>query len=164
METYIEKVEKNILNTIKTKILSEEDFTYIHGWIVEKDYSEKILSKEERKKPEQYVPYVLIRPETFEQKHKNSITEREQEFFINIVIKERDISGYYKLLEIKDKIIDYFTEYHYSTGENSYNLKLDMKSYLDEDRTVGDYWGIYIILKAVIPTVIEHKFMKNLGL
>lgn len=164
MKTYIEKVEKNILNTIKTKILSEEDFTYIHGWIVEKDYSEKILSKEERKKPEQYVPYVLIRPETFEQKHKNSITEREQEFFINIVIKERDISGYYKLLEIKDKIIDYFTEYHYSMGENSYNLKLDMKSYLDEDRTVGDYWGIYIILKAVIPTVIEHKFMKNLGL
>ena len=164
MEKYIEKVEKNILDTIKTRILSEKDFTYIRGWIVEKDYSEKILSNEERKKPEQYVPYVLIRPETFEQKHKNSITEREQEFFINIVIKERDISGYYKLLEIKDKIIDYFTEYHYSTGENSYNLKLDMKSYLDEDRTVGDYWGIYIILKAIIPTVIEHKFMKNLGL
>ena len=111
MEKYIEKVEKNILDTIKTRILSEKDFTYIRGWIVEKDYSEKILSNEERKKPEQYVPYVLIRPEIFEQKHKNSITEREQEFFINIVIKERNISGYYKLLEIRDKIINYFTEY-----------------------------------------------------
>ncbi len=164
MQKYIERVEKNILNAIKTNILPEENFNYIHGWIIEDNYSEKVLTREERKKPEQYVPYVLIRPEIFEQKHKNSITEREQEFFINIVIKERNISGYYKLLEIRDKIINYFTEYPYSTGENSYNLKLDMKSYLDEDRTAGDYWGIYIILKAIIPTVIEHKFMKNLGL
>lgn len=164
METYIEKVEKNILNTIKTKILSEEKFNYIHGWIVEKDYSEKILSKEERKKPEQYVPYVLIRPETFDQKHKDSISERTQEFLINIAIKDKDVQGYYKLLEIRDRIIDYFTEFYYATGENSYHLKLDIKSYLDEDRTVGDYWGIYIVVKAIIPTAIEHSFIKNLGL
>ena len=110
MQKYIERVEKNILNAIKTNILPEENFNYIHGWIIEDNYSEKVLTREERKKPEQYVPYVLIRPEIFEQKHKNSITEREQEFFINIVIKERNISGYYKLLEIRDKIINYFTE------------------------------------------------------
>lgn len=164
MQKYIERVEKNILKTIKMNILPEETFNYIHGWIIEDNYSEKLLTREERKKPEQYAPYILIRPEIFEQKHKEAITERVQVFLINIVIKEREISGYYKLLDIRDKIINYFSEYHYSTGENSYNLKLDIKSEIDEDRTVGDYWGMNIILKAVIPTVLEHNFVKNIGL
>ena len=164
MQKYIERVEKNILNTIKIKILPDETFNYIHGWIIEDNYSEKVLTREERKKPEQYAPYILIRPETFEQKHKEAITERVQAFLINIVIKERDISGYYKLLDIRDKIINYFSEYQYSTGKDSYHLKLDIKSELDEDRTVGDYWGMNIIIKAIIPTVLEHNFVKNIGL
>ena len=164
MQKYIERVEKNILNTIKTKILPEESFNYIHGWIIEDNYSEKVLTREERKKPEQYAPYILIRPEVFEQKHKEAIAERVQAFLINIVIKERDISGYYKILDIRDKIINYFSEYHYGTGKDSYHLKLDIKSELDEDRTVGDYWGMNIMIKAIIPTVLEHSFMKNIGL
>lgn len=161
MHKYIEKVEKNILKTIEEKILFEEKFNYIHGWLVEESYSEKIANG---KKNEMNYPFVLIRPEKFEQKNRNGITERTQTFLIRIGIKEREAAGYQKIIEIRDKIISYFTENNYAVGENSYNLSLEMNSYINEEMTVGDYWGVDIIINAVIPVVNEHVFTKSIEL
>ena len=158
---YIEKVEKNILKTIEEKIFFEEKFNYIHGWLVEESYSEKIANG---KKNEMNYPFVLIRPEKFEQKNRNGITERTQTFLIRIGIKEREAAGYQKIIEIRDKIIGYFTENNYAVGENSYNLSLEMNSCFNEEMTVGDYWGIDILINAIIPIVNEHSFLKDLGL
>lgn len=161
MHKYIEKIENNILKTIEEKILFEEKFNYIHGWLVEESYSEKIANG---KKNEMNYPFVLIRPEKFEQKNRNGITERTQTFLIRIGIKEREATGYQKIIEIRDKIISYFTENNYAVGENSYNLSLEMNSYINEEMTVGDYWGVDIIINAVIPVINEHVFTKSIGL
>lgn len=161
MHRYIEKVENNILKTIEDKILFEEEFNYIHGWLVEESYSEKIING---KKNEMNYPFILIRPEKFEQKNRNGITERTQTFLIRIGIKEREATGYQKIIKIRDKIISYFTENNYAVGENSYNLSLEMNSYFNEEMTVGDYWGVDIIINAVIPVINEHIFTKSIEL
>ena len=160
MHKYIEKVENNILKTIEDKILFEEEFNYIRGWLIEENYSDKLNGR----KSETSYPFILIRPEKFEQKNRNGITERTQTFLIRIGIKEREATGYQKIIEIRDKIIGYFTENHYAVGENSYNLSLEMNSYINEEMTVGDYWGVDIIINAVIPVVNEHVFTKSIEL
>lgn len=157
----IEKVERNILKTIEEQILFEEEgFNYIHGWLIEESYSDKLNGK----KNETSYPFILIRPEKFEQKNRDGITERTQTFLIRIGIKEREATGYQKIIEIRDKIIGYFTENHYAVGENSYNLSLEMNSYINEEMTVGDYWGVDIIVNAIIPAVNEHIFVKKIEL
>ena len=160
MHKYIEKVENNILKTIEDKILFEEEFNYIRGWLIEENYSDKLNGR----KSETSYPFILIRPEKFEQKNRNGITERTQTFLIRIGIKEREATGYQKIIEIRDKIISYFTENNYAVGENSYNLSLEMNSYINEEMTVGDYWGVDIIINAVIPVVNEHVFTKSIEL
>ena len=161
MYDYIEKVEKNILKTIEEKILFEEEgFNYIRGWLIEESYSEKLNGK----KNETNYPFVLIRPEKFEQRNRNGITERTQGFLIRIGIKEREATGYQKIIKIRDKIIGYFTENNYATGKNSYNLSLEINSDFNEEMTVGDYWGVDIMVNAIIPVVNEHTFTKNIEL
>lgn len=162
MNKYIEKVENSILRTIQEEIFIEKnEFNYIHGWLIEENYSDKILNG---KKNEKNYPFILIRPERFEQQGKNGITERTQRFLIRVGIKERESGGYQKIIEIRDRIISYFTEYSYSTGNNSYNLSLEMSSCINEEMTVGDYWGIDIFINAIIPNINEHRSLKKLGL
>lgn len=158
MQEYIKKVGKNLLNTIQTEILSDENFTYIDSWLLEQDYSTRINLKENK---EQYIPYVLVRPGTFKQEHKDSITERTQEYLIAVVIKDKEITGYEKIISIRNRIIDYFTENNYSTGDKSYKLKLDMSSDIDDNTTVGDYWGIHIKLSVSIPSLNNRSFLRK---
>ena len=158
MQEYIKKVGKNLLNAIQTEILSDENFTYIDSWLLEQDYFTRINLKENK---EQYIPYVLVRPGTFKQEHKDSITERTQEYLIAVVIKDKEVTGYEKIISIRNKIIDYFTENNYSTGDNSYKLKLDISSDIDDNTTVGDYWGIYIRVIASVPVINNHSLLKK---
>lgn len=161
MQEYIKKIGKSLLDTIQTDILKDEKFTYIDSWLLEQDYSARISMKESK---EQYIPYVLVRPGIFKQEHRDSITERVQEYLIAVVIKDKEVTGYQKILSIRDRIIDYFTENNYSTGARSYKLKLDITSDIDENTTVGDYWGIQIKVLASVPTVNNHSFLRKRNL
>lgn len=151
----VERTEKAIIEAIKTKIFPDDtELTYINGFLKPKKRDSSRERKSEEEEMDEYVPYILVRPDKIKVREDKTIN-----FLIRIVIKNTESTGYYKLFEIVNKIINYFNKNYYA---KDYRIEFDdITGSWNEDSTVGDYWGYDIKLPAILPTAETGSLMRD---
>lgn len=151
----VERTEKAIIEAIKTKIFPDDtELTYINGFLKPKKREHGRERKNEEEEMDDHIPYILVRPDKIKIRE-DKITN----FLVRVVIKDNESTGYYKLFEMANKIINYFNKNYYT---KDYRIEFDdITGSWNEDSTVGDYWGYDIKLPAILPTAETGSLMRD---
>lgn len=151
----VERAEKAIMEAIKTKIFPENaEFTYINGFLKPKKRDHSRERKSEEEELDEHIPYILVRPDKIKIRE-----DKTTNFLIRVVIKDSESTGYYKLFEIVNKIMNYFNKNYFT---KDYRIQFDdITGSWNEDSTVGDYWGYDIKLPAVLPTAETGSILRD---
>lgn len=151
----VERTEKAIIETIKTKIFPDDtEFTYINGFLKPKKQEFSREKKSEGEEIDEYIPYILVRPDKIKIRE-----DKTTNFLIRVVIKDSESTGYYKLFETVNKIMNYFNKNYFT---QNYSIQFDdITGSWNEDSTVGDYWGYDIKLPVILPTADTGSLMRD---
>lgn len=159
MKNDIFAAEVSILEELK-KLLGEK-YNYVHGYMEEKEYTARLLEKEDK----EGIPYILIR--ALDIKNISTLVgfEKSVKFLIQVTLKQEKTSeGYQEILDVTNKIVDFLANKTIKEGGYNIDESKEITAKINEYYTDDKYWSYDIFYCISLLPAQTGNLCKELGL